>query len=311
MKNSVLLSLVMLIALVIGTSCMKEKVVLFDMSHGKQGTMGIDLIESYRGFVEKTPNAVLEVNGEEITASVLKNADVLIVLTPIFPSEQLPTFTQVERSAIVEFAKSGGRIMVVAEEERRTLLEEYGINDIVTPFGLEYGEACPVRDNVGAIGLQGKICQERRELPYSGGRIINGGTALSIVNDEGGYQHMAYVELKNGGKVMAAGDAMALLLLSSAEGQPLSGMGGARGDAIAGAPVTPGTPGTRGGPPPAEGERSEGAQQAGQGPAAGQNAVQVTPGGAAPAGGGSNFFARFWGKDSHIFKEEVVTWLLE
>jgi len=122
--------------------------------------------------------------------------------------------------------------MVVAEETRRTPLEEYGINDIVKPFGLEYGEETPVRNNCGAIALRSAICKERLELPYSGGRIINGGTALSIVNDEGGYQHMAYVELKNGGKIMAAGDAMVLLLLGSAEGTRLSGAGGARGDAV-------------------------------------------------------------------------------
>ncbi|MBN1561935.1 hypothetical protein JW998_16910 [candidate division KSB1 bacterium] len=84
--------------MVIGNVEAKGKVVLFDMSHGQQDTMGLNLIGSYRIFVSKTPDATLKVNNEEITSAVLKEADVLIVLTPIFPKAK-PTFTQVERAA--------------------------------------------------------------------------------------------------------------------------------------------------------------------------------------------------------------------
>lgn len=279
MLRKAFLNVFILLILVTATAYSKGKVVLFDMSHGQQDTLGMNLIETYRGFVEKTPGASLLVNRKEITSDVLKNVNVLIVLTPIFPTT-IPKFTPEERTAIVQFVKKGGRILVVAEESRRTPLEEYGINDIVRPFGLEYGDETPVRNNVGSIGLIGEICKERRELPYSGGRIINGGTALSIVNDEGGYQHMAYVQLKNGGKVMAAGDAMVLLLLGSAEGTRLTGAGGARGDA-----VNP---------------------QRQTNPSAQANATANRP-----TGGGLSFATRFWGKDSKIFMEEVVTWLLK
>jgi len=230
MKKKVFL-LIMTMALAMGTVHGQGKVVLFDMSHGQQDTLGLNVIETYRGFVEKTPGATLMINREELTPAVLKKVNVVIVLTPIFPVIQ-PTFTMVERAALLDFVKNGGRLMVVCEEDRRTPLEHYGINDIVKPFGMEYAEETPVRNNVGAIGLKGEICKERRELPYSGGRVLHGGTAVSIVNDEGGYQHMAFVELENGGKLMAAGDAMVLFFLGSAEGQRLSGRGGAAGDQV-------------------------------------------------------------------------------
>ena len=89
MKIKVLINVVLLMALAICTVEAQEKVVLFDMSHGQQDTLGMNLIETYRGFVEKTPGAILKVNKVEITSAVLKNADVLIVLTPIFPTAKL------------------------------------------------------------------------------------------------------------------------------------------------------------------------------------------------------------------------------
>jgi hypothetical protein len=80
---------------------------------------------------------------------------------------------------------------------------------------------------------------------------------------------------------------MVRLLLGSAEGNRLSGPGGARGDAVN----------------TGEGNQSVQANP----PAKGEARPQQ---GARPAGGGIIFATMFWGKDSRIYMEEVVTWLL-
>jgi len=219
MKTKVLINVIVLIALTIGTAvAQKNKVVLFDMSHGQQDTLGLNLIKSYSEFVQKTPDASLTINREEITTAVLKKVDVLIVITTLFPQRQKP-ISPMERQAMVEFVKNGGGLLLVCEADYRTKLEEYGANDIVKPFGMEYGVDCDVPANVGAIAFKGEICQAPRELPYSGGRTLYGGTPLSVVNYEGGYQHIASTKLKNGGKIVAAGDAMAYFLLGKPAGE--------------------------------------------------------------------------------------------
>ena len=75
----------------------------------------------------------------------------------------------------MEFVRNGGRALVVAEEARRMDVESSGLNEVVRPFGMEFGPETPVRNNVGAIALKGDIAHDRLELPYSGGRILTGG----------------------------------------------------------------------------------------------------------------------------------------
>ena len=295
MKSRIATTLVLLLAVMVGGVNAQSKVLMFDMSHGQTEVPGLNLLERYEKIAGDA-GATLKINRVEITPAVLEGVTALIVMTPFRPPQPPAVFTPVEQDAIVEFVKRGGRALVVAEEERRMDPEAAGLNDIVRPFGMEFGEDTPVRNNVGSIALLGEISQGRRELPYSGGRILNGGIALSIVNDEGGYQHMAYAKLENGGRIIAAGDAMVLFFLGSAEGVRLSGPGGARGDAVVGAGAPRGA-GPGGAEPPAT-------------PAVGPPAAPA----AGPGGSGGPGFAlatMFWGKDSVPFVEDVVAWLLQ
>lgn len=276
-----------------GIARAQEKVLLFDMSKGQTDVPDLGLLERYEELAGAVPGGVFRVNKAEITQRTLHGVTALIVLTPFAPPREPTSFTPAERAAIADFVRAGGRVVLVAEEDRRMNIETYGANDILRPFGLEFGaEDTPVRNNVGAIGLRGEISAARRELPYSGGRPVHGGIPLSIVNDEGGYVHMAYAELSNGGRIVAAGDAMVMFFLGSAEGQRLSGAGGARGDA-----VTSGQP------------------AAGRPPASGASPASGAPDGrSVEAGGRGRGFAlatRFWGKDSEIFMRELIAWLLK
>ena len=230
------------------TANAQNKVVLFDISHVQESFV----IEDYRGFVEKTSGATLAVNEKEITPEVLSNVTALIITTPLRPQDSPTTLTQVERNAIVEFVQKGGRLLFFCEEDARTPLETYGANDIVTPFGMLYGENCPARRNVGAISLRGEIFDTSLEVAYSGGRILTGGIPVSIVNDEGVYQHGAYTKLENSGKIIAFGDGMLGLLMGLPKGEGARLSGSTKGDPT-----------------------------------------------------------YWWGKDSKIFMQEVITWLLK
>jgi hypothetical protein len=106
--------------------------------------------------------------------------------------------------------------------KRRTKLTEVGVNDFLKTFGVEFTDDAPVRHNCGAIAEKNRICSDRRELPYSGGRSIIGGEVVSRVNDEGNYIHCAYKP--NGkGKIILMSDGMAGLLMGSADGVRFSG----------------------------------------------------------------------------------------
>jgi hypothetical protein len=245
MKRIVFSLLAMIVAVV--TSA-QDRVVMFDLFRGQESSV----VEKYRGFVEQTQGAYLVTNDKELTSDMLKNVSTLIITTPLRPQETPITFTSIERVAIVEFVQNGGRLLLFCEEDARTPLETYGANDIVTPFGLKYGENCPVRRNVGAITLTGEICEAPREVPYSGGRVLTGGIPLSIVNDEGVYQHGAYTKLDNGSKIVAFGDGMFGLLMGLPQGEGIRLSGATKGDPT-----------------------------------------------------------KWWGKDSHIFMQEIITWLLK
>ena len=239
--------IIFVLAVVVATAITagaQNKVVLFDTSHGQTST----LFEDYRGFVGQIPNATLSVNDKEITSAVLHQVSALIMLSP----PPTATLTPVERKAIVDFVQKGGRLLFFFDEERRTPLEGYGANDIVKPFGMQYGENCPARRNVGAISLIGEIGNTPREVPYSGGRILTGGIPVCIVNDEGVYQHGAYTKLANGGKIIAFGDGMLGLLLGLPKGQGARLSGHTSGDPTL-----------------------------------------------------------WWGQDSRIFVQEIITWLLK
>lgn len=117
------------------------------------------------------------------------------MMTPFSPPKEPQKFSATEQAAIVQFVRGGGRALVIAEEERRMDLETYGINAIIKAFGMEFGPDTPVRHNVGAIALQGEISTSRKELPYSRGRVLTGGSAEGVrLSGRGGAQGDTVVE---------------------------------------------------------------------------------------------------------------------
>lgn len=179
-----------------------------------------------------------------ITADQLAGVRLLAIMAPRDP------FSEAEGTAIRNFVTQGGSLLVVVDEDRRQPRAREIANPLLTPFGLEFTADVPYIHNVGAVAAPGAINPQTREIPYSGGRAVTGGTPFSLIQDTERLAHAAYVELPSGGRVVAMGDAMVALGLGKPEGARRSGV--------------PNDPSK----------------------------------------------TTYWGKDSALFMEEVLTWLL-
>jgi len=159
-----------------------------------------------------------------------------------------------ERTAVVDFVKKGGSLLLVLDEERRQSLATTRVNDIIQPFGLTLTADTPYLHNNGAIAKKGPINAADRELPFSGGRAVEGGTPFAWQLDKEGkpaQPFAASATVGARGRVVVLGEGMATIFLGTAEGVRLSGV-----------PLDPSR-------------------------------------------------TTYWGKDSGIFMEELLTWLIK
>ena len=110
------------------------------------------------------------------------------------------------------------------DEENRVNMESFGGNDIVKPFGMEYGLDLPMKPDVGATSLVTEAIKNKYELSYSGSRSLTGGTPISVRNGDEKVVHGAYVKLDNGGTIVAFGETMTGLFMGGVEMSLPNGM---------------------------------------------------------------------------------------
>lgn len=220
-KNLDFKNVIMLLALVYSLTIVNaaigqdKKILVYDTFHGQNPKNG----ETFNSLVPNNSGLKIEISSQSISDIILKGIDGLILFSPTKP------FLDIEKQSILKYLQSGGSLLLIFDEERRTSLNGVGVNDIIVPFGIELTEDAPVRHNCGAIADNSDICSGKRELPYSGGRSIKGGKIISRVNDDGNYIHCAYLKLPAGGKIIVMSDGMAGLLLGRSDGERFSGTG--------------------------------------------------------------------------------------
>lgn len=153
-----------------------------------------------------------------VTAGSLERCRVLLMH---LPSQQIKAD---EREAIIAFVNAGGSLLVAFDEERRTPLEPTRVNDLLAAFGIKLTADTEYLHNTGAIAKKGTINAADRELPFSGGRAVEGGTPFGWQLDQDGKAGQAFAAFAAPcGKVVVLGDAMATLLLGTPEGVRLTG----------------------------------------------------------------------------------------
>jgi len=216
MKKTIIL-LISLLGLFFVEANAQDKVVLLDISlEDKSAYLNVspDIFTDYRDVVENELGATFILNEDQaINSNMLKETDVLILLSTLNSETPKRTRSVTEVNAIVSFVEKGGSLVIFTDEDKRVDIESFGANEIVRPFGLEFGDELPYSGNVGAMSFIGEFIEGRYELPYSGSRELIGGIPISVMNGDGAHLHGAYKKLNNGGKLVAFGETMVGLFI--------------------------------------------------------------------------------------------------
>jgi hypothetical protein len=213
-----------------------------DQAHGQE-----PLVEEYGALATKLRAELAAIDWDG-SGTALKNCRLVLLRVPL--QEIKPE----ERDAIVRFVRDGGSLLLAFDEERRAPLEKTRVNDVIAPFGLKLTADTEYLHNTGAIVKKGEISAADRELPFSGGRSVEGGTPFGWQLEKDGKPGQvfaAYTTIGTTGKVVVLSDAMVTLFLGTPDGVRLTGV-----------PRNP-------------------------------------------------LLTTYWGKDSAIFMEELLTWLVK
>lgn len=208
----------------------QNRTVVLDVSHEVDTAytyVNPNMFEQYKELIEKKIGANLIINKDkELDRTMLAETDVLIILSPLKKdrSTQKNNLTFIERESIVNYVKNGGKLIFFMDEEDRVEMELFGGNDIIKPFGMEYGLDLPMKPDIGATSVVSDVVRKEYELSYSGSRSLTGGIPISYRNGEEKNVHGAYVKLENGGTIVAFGETMTGLFMGGVEMSLPNGM---------------------------------------------------------------------------------------
>jgi len=235
------ISVLLMLTLVAGTAAARDAVrLVYDLGHGQTSAITqMPEIGAKLGF------EIDSVAGP-LSTDALRGARLLYLRTPT------KLYSDEEKRAIVAFVRGGGSLLVVLDESRRVDLAASGVNDVIAPFGLTLTADTDYVHNGGALAKAGIINRADREVPFSGGRAVDGGTPFAWQLDRDGKPALPYAAHATAGsaRIVVMSDAMASAFMGKPDGVRLTGV-----------PRDP------------------------------ANTV-------------------FWGKDSTIFMEEVLAWLI-
>jgi hypothetical protein len=156
-----------------------------------------------------------------ITNDWLEGCRVLVMRSPVL------AVNPDETGAIVDFVRGGGSLLLAFDEERRTPLDTTRVNEIIAPFAMKLTSDTEYLHNTGAIARKGAINAADREVPFSGGRAVEGGTPFAWQLDKDGERGAVFgasTTVDGRGKVIVLGDAMAALFLGTPDGVRLTGV---------------------------------------------------------------------------------------
>jgi hypothetical protein len=143
-----------------------------------------------------------------IEPSLLASCKLLFIHTPA------SMYTVDEVKAIIKYVRNGGSLFLVMDEDYWSTLKQTNVNDIIRPFGIQYGQHSP-DTLVGGYTDVGVITSKKLKIAYATGRIVMGGTPFCFSNQTREYPFGTYKVLKNGGKIIVMGDGMTSLYMTN------------------------------------------------------------------------------------------------
>jgi len=156
-------------------------------------------------------NAELRYLKEKINSKQLIDCDVLFIHIPS------TRYDSSEVKAITHYLNNGGSLFLVMDEDYWSTLENANVNDILSPFGIQFGKLSP-DSSLGGYTKAGLITEKSLIITYHSGRIIRGGTPFCFSNQSEEYPFGTFRKLKNEGKIIVMGDGMVSLYMTSWQG---------------------------------------------------------------------------------------------
>jgi len=227
MKKSagLLLGFVVMICCCTETSAQK-KTVLVDVGHGQKfysdpaDGISSDLVPTDRLTYmtgELTKNAAasgakVSFQKSALTPDVLSKCDMLFMHVPS------SKYTAEEVTAIQGFISKGGSLFVILEVDYWATLDQVNVNDILKPYGIVFKGDNPDGNSVGGHSDAGKITKTKYKIPNHGARLVAGGTPFAFGDKSNENPLGVYKEVKGGGKIIAMGEGMVSLYMTSWQG---------------------------------------------------------------------------------------------
>jgi hypothetical protein len=143
-----------------------------------------------------------------ISAGTLANSDLLFIHAPS------TKYTPEECKAIEQFVTKGGSLFIVMEEDYWGTLDQINVNDIVTPFGITFKSDNPNKAS-GGHSNTGVITKAKYSIPAHGARLVEGGKPFAYNNATDENPFGVYAETTGGGKIVAMGEGMVSLYMTS------------------------------------------------------------------------------------------------
>lgn len=174
----------------------------------------IERVKYMTGELVKTMaavNASLSYLKKEVQPKDLEGCDLLFIHIPS------AKYTPVEVSAISTHIARGGSLFLVMDQDMWSTLEQTNVNDLIRPFGIQFGGESP--DSLaGGHTKAGPITDKGLKISYHGARTVTGGTPFCFNDRSEAHPFGTFLEVKEQGKIVVMGDGMVSLYMTSWEG---------------------------------------------------------------------------------------------
>ena len=174
----------------------------------------IERVKYMTGELTKTATAVgasLSYLKKEVQPKDLEGCRLLFIHIPS------AKYTPGEVSAITKYIAGGGSLFLVMDQDMWSTLEQTNVNDLIRPFGMEFGGEGPDA-LAGGHTKAGVMTDKGLKISYHGARTVSGGTPFSFNDRSDANPFGTFKEVNNGGKLIVMGDGMVSLYMTSWEG---------------------------------------------------------------------------------------------
>jgi hypothetical protein len=174
----------------------------------------VERVKYMTGEIVKTAASVgasLSYLKKEVHPADLSGCDLVFIHIPA------AKYTAGEVSAISTYITGGGSLFLVMDQDGWSTLEQTNVNDLIRPFGVQFGGESPDSQS-GGHTKAGVITGQRLKISYHGARMVTGGTPFSFNDRSDAYPFGTFAEVGKGGKIVVMGDGMVSLYMTSWEG---------------------------------------------------------------------------------------------